>query len=66
VLLKPGLARRKVSFPYGMAREPNDNIISGQMAYYSRYASRKKDVMLGFLLLQLVTFEPGVIAILKA
>jgi hypothetical protein len=58
VLLKPGFARQKVSFPYGVAREPNYNILLEWMAYYSRYTTRKKGVMLGFSMLQLVTFNP--------
>jgi hypothetical protein len=49
-----------------MAGEPNYDILSKWMAYYSRYATRKKGVILGFSLLQLVTFEPRDIAILKA
>jgi hypothetical protein len=65
-LLKPGLARWKVSFPYGVAREPNYKILSEQMVYYSRYATRKKGVMLGFLMLQLVTSKPKVIDIPEA
>jgi hypothetical protein len=40
-----------------MARELNYNILSERMAYYLRYATRKKNVMLGFSLLQLVTSE---------
>jgi hypothetical protein len=40
-----------------MARELNYNILSERMAYYLRYATRKKSVMLGFSLLQLVTSE---------
>jgi hypothetical protein len=59
-LLKPGLARWKLSFPYGVAREPNHNILSKQMVYYLRYATKNKGVMLEFSLLQLVTFEPEV------
>jgi hypothetical protein len=55
-----------VSFPYGVAREPNYNILLEWMAYYSRYITRKKCVMLGFSLLQLVTFELGAIAISEA
>jgi hypothetical protein len=43
-LLKSRLARRKVSFPYGVAREPNYNTLSEWMVYYSRYAIEKKDV----------------------
>jgi hypothetical protein len=57
-LLKPGLARQKVPFSYGVARGPNYNILSEQMVYYSRYATGKKCVMLGSSLLQLVTYEP--------
>jgi hypothetical protein len=52
-LLKPGLARRKMSFPYEMAREPNYNILSERMAYYSRYTTENKCVVLGFSMLQL-------------
>jgi hypothetical protein len=52
-----------VSLASGMAREPNYNILSERMAYYSRYAIRKKGVMFGFSLLQLVTSEPGAIDI---
>jgi hypothetical protein len=62
-VLKPGFAWWKVSLPTGMAREPNYNILSEQMAYYSRYATIKKGVMLGFSLLQLVTSKPGAVAI---
>jgi hypothetical protein len=58
----PGLARRKVSFPYKVAREPNCNILSERMAYYSRYATGKKGVMLGFSMLQLVTSKPKAVA----
>jgi hypothetical protein len=65
-LLKPRFARQKVSLPSGMAREPNYNILLEQMAYYSRYAIKKKGVMFGFSLLQLVTSEPGAIDIPKA
>jgi hypothetical protein len=57
VLLKLGLARWKVSFPYGVERGPNYNIYSEWMGYYLRYATRKKGVMLGFSMLQLVTYE---------
>jgi hypothetical protein len=35
------------------------------MAYYRRYATKKKGVMLGFSMLQLVTSEPKVVAIPK-
>jgi hypothetical protein len=47
-LFKAGLARWKVSFPYGVAREPNYNILSERMMYYSRYATRKKCIVLWF------------------
>jgi hypothetical protein len=47
-----------VSVPNGVAREPKYNIPLEWMAYYSRYATRKKYVMLRFSMLQLVTFEP--------
>jgi hypothetical protein len=57
-LLKWGLVRWKLSFPYGVAREPNYNILLEWMVYYSRYATAKKGVMLGFSRLQLVTSEP--------
>jgi hypothetical protein len=46
-----------------MAREPNYDILSEWMAYYSRYAIGNNDVMLGFSLVQLVTSELGDIAI---
>jgi hypothetical protein len=65
-LLKPGPARQKVSFPYRVAREPNYNILSEQMASYSRYATGKEDVILGFSVLQPITYEPGAIAISEA
>jgi hypothetical protein len=55
-----GFARRKVSLPYGLVRESNYNILLEQMVYYSRYATGTKGGMLGFSLLQLVTFEPEV------
>jgi hypothetical protein len=64
-LLKSGLTRWKVSFPYEVEREPNYNILSERMAYYLRYATGKKCVMLGFLMLQLVTSEPEVVDIPK-
>jgi hypothetical protein len=54
-LLKPGLARWKLPFLYRVARESNYNIHSEWMTYYSSYATEKKDVMLGFSMLQLVT-----------
>jgi hypothetical protein len=60
------LQDRKCHFPYRVAREPNYNIISEWMAYYSRYATRKNCVMLGFSMLQQVTSEPGAVAIPKA
>jgi hypothetical protein len=50
-LLKPGFAKHKVSLPPGMARELNYDVLSERMAYYSRYAIGKKDVMIGFSLL---------------
>jgi hypothetical protein len=65
-LLKPRFARQKVSLASVMAREPNYNILSERMAYYSKYAIRKKGVMFGFSLLQLVTSEPGAIDIHEA
>jgi hypothetical protein len=43
-----------------VAREPNYNIISEWMTYYSMYATGKKCVVLRISLLQLVTFEPEV------
>jgi hypothetical protein len=43
-----------------VAREPNHNILSKQMVYYLRYATKNKGVMLEFSLLQLVTFKPEV------
>jgi hypothetical protein len=49
-----------------MARELNYNVLSEWMTYYSRYATGKKDIMLGFSLLQLVTSEPRDVAILEA
>jgi hypothetical protein len=49
-----------------MEREQNYNIISEWMAYYSRYATRKEGVMLGFSLPQLATSEHGAVAILEA
>jgi hypothetical protein len=55
VLLKARLSRQKMSLPYGMAREPNYNILSEWIAYYLRYATRKKGVVLRISLLQLVT-----------
>jgi hypothetical protein len=64
--LKPRIARRKVSFPYRVAREPNYNILSEHMVYYSRYATGKKGALLGFSLLQLVTSEPTADAIPEA
>jgi hypothetical protein len=57
VLLKLGFARWKVSFPYGVARETNYNILSEGMAYYLRYAIKKNCVMRGFSMQQLVTSE---------
>jgi hypothetical protein len=59
--LKPGFATWKVSFPYEVAREPNYNILSERMEYYSRYATGKKGVIFGFSLLQLVSSEPKAI-----
>jgi hypothetical protein len=52
--------------PYRVAREPNYNILLELISYYLRYAIRKKGVMLGFSLLQLVTSEPKVIDIPEA
>jgi hypothetical protein len=52
-LLKLGLARWKVSFPYDVASELNYNILSERIVYYLRYAIGKKGVMLGFSMLQL-------------
>jgi hypothetical protein len=49
----------------GMAREPNYNILSEHMAYYSRYTTEKKDVMLRFSLLSLVTSKPRGVAIIE-
>jgi hypothetical protein len=66
VLLKSGFARRKVLLPPRVAREPNYNILSERMAYYSGYVTGKKCVMLRFSLLQLVTSEPEFVDILKA
>jgi hypothetical protein len=63
VLLKPRLARWKLSVPNGVVEEPNYNILLEWIAHYKRYATKKKGVMLGFLLLQLVTSEPEVIVI---
>jgi hypothetical protein len=63
VLLKPRLARWNLSVPNGVAEEPNYNILLEWIAHYKRYATKKKGVMLGFLLLQLVTSEPEVIVI---
>jgi hypothetical protein len=57
-LFKPGLVRWEVSFPYGVVGEPNYNILSEWMAYYSRYITGKKGNVLGFLMLQLVTSKP--------
>jgi hypothetical protein len=65
-LLKPRLARQEVLLPPRVARALNYNIISKWMAYYSRYATGKKGVMLRFSLLQLVTSEREVIAICEA
>jgi hypothetical protein len=65
-LLKLGFARRKVSLPPRVAREPSYNILSERMAYYSRYATGKKGLMLEFLMLQLVTSKLGAVAIPKA
>jgi hypothetical protein len=53
VLLKPGHTKWVVSFPYGVAREPSYNILSKRFAYYLRYATGKKGIMLIFLMLQL-------------
>jgi hypothetical protein len=52
--------------PNKVAREPNYNILSKRTAYYSRYATEKEGVMLGFLMLQLVTSKPKAIAIPEA
>jgi hypothetical protein len=52
--------------PNGVAEEPNYNILSEWISYYSRYATKKKCVMLGFSLLQLVTSKPRAIAIPEA
>jgi hypothetical protein len=49
-----------------MTRELNYNILFKRMAYYSRYTTGKKCVMLVFSLLQLVTSEPEVIDIPEA
>jgi hypothetical protein len=49
-----------------MTEEPNYNILLEQMAHYSRYATGKECVMLGFSLLQLITFEPEAVDIPKA
>jgi hypothetical protein len=57
VLLKLGFAGWKVSFPYGVARETNYNILSEGMAYYLRYAIEKNCIMRGFSMQQLVTSE---------
>jgi hypothetical protein len=38
-LLKPRHAEQKVPFPHRVAREPNYNILSERMTYYSRYAT---------------------------
>jgi hypothetical protein len=65
-LLKPRLARWKVSVPNGVAEEPNYNIPSEWMAYYLRYTTEKKGVMLGFSSLQLVTSESEAINIPEA
>jgi hypothetical protein len=64
--LKPGFARRKVSFSYGVERGPNYNILSEWMTYYSRYATGKKCGILGFSLLQLVTSKNEVVDIPEA
>jgi hypothetical protein len=55
-----------VSIPNEVAEEPNYNIILERVAYYSRYATEKKGVMLGFSLLQLVTSELEAIDIPEA
>jgi hypothetical protein len=47
-LLKLGLARWKVLLPLRVARELRYSILSEWMAYYSRYATGKKGLMLGF------------------
>jgi hypothetical protein len=65
-LLKPGFARWKVSLAPRVARESSYNILSERMTYYSRYATRRKGVMLGFSLLQLATSKLGVVAIPEA
>jgi hypothetical protein len=49
-----------------VAREPNYNILSEWMAYYSRYTTEKKGVILGFSMVQLVTSKPEVIDIPEA
>jgi hypothetical protein len=49
-----------------VAEEPNYNILLERMAYYSRYITEKKGVMLGFSLLQQVISEPEVVDIPEA
>jgi hypothetical protein len=66
VPLKPRLARWRVLFPYGVAREPNYNILFKQLVYYSRYAIGNKGVMLGLSMPQLVTSEPEAVDIPEA
>jgi hypothetical protein len=55
-----------VSVPNGAAEETNYNILLEQMAYYSRYTTGKKGVMLGFSLLQLVISESEAVDIPEA
>jgi hypothetical protein len=63
VLIHPSASQARTckmesGIPYGVAKEPNYNIPLEQMMYYSRYAIRKKCVMLGFSMPQWVTSEP--------
>jgi hypothetical protein len=72
ILIHPGASQAralqdgKCHFRMECQEKPNYNILLEWMAYYSRYATEKKNVILGFLVLQWDTSKPEAIAIPEA